>query len=225
MLLNEKEINIPLHNIGLINISFYKTNNELLNIFNLEHDFNEDIIPLITSYFEQAPKILHKKIYYGLEKITYINTNKFGYDKNQKEKQKENQNQNQKEKETNYPSFYIDIEKYKQNININIFNKCLLSSYSVPDYKYLIRIYSRRTDTSISKCDFLQEVYHQNVVDVITWSWLWGTFEITINEKKKCTYQLLINVIEDNKFIENKIKQINDILKKLNKIKSAININ
>jgi hypothetical protein len=100
----------------------------------------------------------------------------------------------------------------------------------------LVRIYSREDSDSNSNRDARSNSKIFNPQDVlgckeeivICWS-VHGMskFELCISPTKnseKCTWHLVVDVIEDNHFIDSKVDAVNIWLEKIHKIKSTIKI-
>ena len=214
--LTEKNISKPLKDVGLITILYYKTRNEYVNLYDMEYSFDENIIPLITSYLEKEPRFTQRKLYTCIDSIIHIDHTNMGF--------------GSEYTKGIYNSFYLDIEDYNKNANkikINNKNTKLIESFSLPESNELIRIYSRSTnivnDNNKDNRDFLQYVINEHIENIISYEWEWGTLEIIVKDNK-FTMKLNIMVIEDNIFIKEKVKEVNNVLDKLNKIKSVVNI-
>ena len=238
-LLSETELigSIPLKTISRIDISFYKFRNESLNIFNLELDFDENLIPLITSTLECKPVLINRKTYFGMDTDYIIeyplacNSNigcmlgEYSDDKGR------------------FPSFHFDIDTFNKNINKNSSNhksywqtRMLHYSNVYVKSQELVRIYSRGDlnkdgdSRSNNKIFNPQDVIGCKSEIVIYWpiaSCGISKFELCISSKdnnKKCIWHLVVDVIEDNNFIDSKVDVVNTWLEKIHKIKSTIKI-
>ena len=252
-LLSETELisSIPLKTISRIDISFYKSRNESLNIFNLELDFDENIIPLITSTLECKPVLIRRKTYSGMDTDYIIehsitcNSNlgyNLGYNLGE---DADNKGQ--------FPSFYVDIESFNKKQNKNSSNqksywqtrKIHYSNVYVKSQE-LVRIYSREDSDSNGDGDRDRDrdrnkysgsntkIFNlQDTLDCkeeIVIYWLMNgisKFELCISTKeniKKCIWHLVVDVIEDNHFIDTKVNVVNTWLEKIHKIKSTIKL-
>jgi hypothetical protein len=214
-ILSEKNIGVPLSEINKIIITYFASKSELLNIYDNNFTFNENIIPLITSILELQPVIYNYKTYNCIDTITTIK-----------------QYQNMAQTNSTYPSFYYDVNTL-ENIKINITKKTLVNTIIDDSDQQIIRIYKEHllSDANITN-DYTQNILTENEYKKISWEFDWGCFDIIIPLKMKqdqinasVNYQITINIIEDKKIIQSRLININDILQKINKIKSAFIIN
>jgi hypothetical protein len=245
-LLSKTELitSIPLKSISRIDISFYKSRNENLNIFNLELDFDEDIIPLITSTLECQPILTRRKTYFGIDNdyiiehkmdldadIDHYNNFDFILDRGR------------------YPSFQVDVDKFNNNTSNHKSHwqsRQLHYSQVYPKSQELVRIYSREEPESDphsrSNCKIFnpQDALGSKEETVIYWTASGvGKFELCLaanpnsasrgasgstDREKKCIWRLVVDVIEDNHFIDSKVDAVNTWLEKIHKIKSTIKI-
>ncbi len=238
-LLSESELvsSIPLKSISRIDIILYTSRNESLNIFNFEMDFDENHIPLITSILECKPNLIHRKIYKGLTRDYIVEYNSY---------RRENQNKLGWEYVSGqFPSFHMDIEAYNKNPHISRM-KTYWQSHSLhysnvyPKSRDLVKIYSR-VDTKEDARNIFnpQDTFGCREETVIHWAIPAASanpnnefdsgFEICIlstgeHNVKKCIWRLVINVIEENHFIDSKVDAVNTWLEKIHKIKSSITI-
>ena len=251
-LLSETELtnNIPLKNISRIDISFYNSRNESLNIFNLEYDFDENIIPLITSTLECKPILIRRKTFIGLD-TNYIIEYPISCNSNLENLLDENISYNNTSR---FPSFHIDIDTFNKNTSKH---KSYWQSHKIqytniyPKSNELIRIFSRDT----TQCNIFnpQDTLgcHEDIV--IYWpingiceTNQYGKFELCISSSKqnntiitnntykdndknkehaqKCIWRMEVNVIEEHKFIDTKVDVVNTWLEKIHKIKSTLKI-
>jgi len=220
-ILSEKNIGIPLSEINKITITYFASKSEILNIYDINFNFDENIIPLITSILEVQPKIHNFKIYNCIDTITTI-----------KEHTK-----SIKQPYNIYPSIYYDIETINTNNPLNIFTQDIKLINTVIDDNdnQLIRMYIDNSlqeepklisAISNSRCnDFLQTILSEKEYKKIYWEFEFGNFEIIIDFTRQAQYKINIDIIEDNKIIASRLIKINDILQKINKIKSAFIIN
>jgi hypothetical protein len=234
-LLSESELgSILLKTVSRIDIILYKSRNESLNIFNLEWDFDENIIPLITTTLECRPVLIQRKTYIGLD-FDYIiecpnacnsdidiNIGVYSDDKNR------------------FPSFHIDIESFNNNNNNNNImkskqkhywkSKQLHASMIYNKSQELVRIYTNNTNNTNNnngeKCNIFnpQDTFGCKEEYIICWYTVWGVFELCILPNRKCIWRLVVDVIEDNHFIDSKVDTVNTWLEKIHKLKSTIKI-
>jgi len=285
-LLSETELigGIPLKSISRIDISFYKSRNESLNIFNLELDFDENIIPLITSILECQPVLIRRKTYIGLD-TDYIIERKMdididcnsnlnfilgkgafsasdyfalpmaGLDKGASSVPDYYALHMAGLGKGGYPSFQVDIDKFNKNTSIHKSywqSQKLHYSQVYPKSQELVRIYSRDdSDLNRNSCRTYDSKSNNQIFNpqdalgskeeiVIYWvvSGM-SKFELCLasnpistsssasdnnDTRKKCIWRLVVNVIEDNHFIDSKVDAVNTWLEKIHKIKSTIKI-
>jgi hypothetical protein len=225
-ILAETELLYPLKQIGIITITLYQSRNDIFNFYNLEYNFDENIIPLITSVLECQPEFSIRKIYTGIDSQSIIdiplnnpceNIAKkdyiFGYNPS--------------------TSFFIDIENFKNKYSIKNETKKLLSTITYADSNEIVRIYPReqkqdKQDKQDKQNNSLERYIYTQELQVVSWKWSWGEVELIIpnykENNKKCMLILRIYVIEDHSFISTKVDEVNTTLEKLHKIKSSLNI-
>jgi len=222
-ILSEKNIGIPLSEINKITITYFASKSEILNIYDVNFNFDENIIPLITSILEVQPKIHNFKIYNCIDTITTI-----------KEHSK-----SIIQPYNIYPSFYYDIDKINNNKTLNIYTQDIKLINTVIDDNdnQLIRMYkntstyeSKSENLSISMFnDFPQTILNEKEYKKIYWEFEFGNFEIIIDltqqSNQQAQFKINIDIIENHKIIVSRLIKINDILQKINKIKSAFIIN
>jgi len=232
-ILSEKNIGCPLSEINKITITYFASNCEILNIYDTNFIFNENLIPLITSILEIEPIIYNYKLYECIDASIIIKENINNIQ----------QNNIQQNNNYYYPSFHYDIDiiennkgKDKGKNNCKYKNICmqdtkLVSTKIDEDDNQIIRIYNNSPILN----DFIQNILYEKEYKKISWEFEFGNFEIIIdltdktgkigNSSKMVKYQININIIEDNKIIISRLNKINDILYKINKIKSTFIIN
>lgn len=240
-ILSEAEIGgHPLKTISYIDINFFYEHNDVLNIFNLEHAFDENIIPLITSVLECQPNLFYRKTYLGLDNHYVINYLV-------KDLNKEMITKFQVDKEGYFPSFFLDIEALNPNNHNNPNNpnnsnnpnkstttentgscarfykqsRKLLSSMCYENSKELVRVYARDLTAEGERAHGwnVQDTFSHKVETIISWPISsWCAFELCISTKSKCAWHLKIDVIEDAHFIDSKVDQVNMALEKIHKI-------
>lgn len=251
-ILSEKNIGIPLSEINKISITYFAAKSDILNIYDINFNFDENIVPLITSILETQPKIHNYKTYNCSDTITTIKE----YSKSILQPY------------NTYPSFYYDIDTiencqttHKLSKKLCILEAKIINTVIDNNDNQLIRMYNElpaynpipqptqyqtptQTPTSTISIlnDFIQTILSEKEYKKISWEFDWGNFEIIIdltskdkhqdkNQDKhqgthyKAQYKITIDIIEDNKIIASRLIKINDILQKINKIKSAFIIN
>ncbi len=246
--LSEKNLGVKLEDINKIVITFFSLKSEILNIYDTNFKFDENIIPLITSLFEISPIIYNYKLYKCIDTNIIINqyqqltnNNRYNNDMNFQHK---------------FPSFQYDIEIFNNKYIENIKNikSTLINTIIDNDEKHIIRMYyteninidknknmgnsnTNNTNNSIYNNtknnttnynefnDFTQNILSETEYTIILWMFEWGSFEMLIklnnknNDNNNVIYQLNINTIEDNTFIESRLNAINNIITKIHKLK------
>ena len=219
-LLTKAELgSIPLKIISRIDVAFYESRNEVLNIFNLESAFEENAIPMITSFLECKPIITRRKTYFGLDSNYIIN---YPYNHSPLQLDLPSGCGNS----SGFPSFYLDIEAFNKSQQPSRETRDIQTTLVYPKSKELVRIYSRiaNVDTIIKGFN-PQDAFSSKEELVISWATGWGGLEIRIiPSKKTCSWHLVINVIEEHQFIDNKANEVNTWLEKIHKLKSTIKI-
>ena len=213
-ILSEKNIGIPLTEINKIIITYFTTKSNVIDVFDNNYEFNENIIPMITSILEIAPKISNYKEYKCIDNNIIIN------------------------KKTNslqqYQSFYLDVNNLENNDALDFRKMDLISTLVDIDDKQLIRLYNVKdittqnvpTNRNIYTNDFTQNILNEEEHKKISWEFECGSVDIIIDLiTKKCKYEIVIDIIEDSKLIHSRLTHINDILTKFNKIKSEFILN
>jgi len=211
-ILSEKNIGVPLSEINKIIITYFTTKSDIIDIFDNNYEFNENIIPMITSILGIAPKISNYKEYKCIDNNIIIN-------------RKNNSLQQ-------YQSFYLDVNNLENNDALDVRKMDLISTLVDIDDKQLIRLYNIKDITTTATLDnkyttdFTQNILNEQEYKKITWEFEWGSVCIIIDViTKKCKYEIVIDIIEDSKLIHSRLTHINDILTKFNKIKSEFILN
>ena len=244
--LTDKTIDIPLNQLDLINITYYKSKTDYLDIYDTNFLYLSSILPLCTSILECPPKIINGK------KITTPYGDLF-YSKPINSSIVEQ-----------YPSFYCDIEKkvnsvfaykkiLKKSLDYNnsarpVANTLVRFYMLEPIQSYLQTHVEENRNTSLEKKDIfhrhhddqahqLQHSQHSQQVTaslsccneknhlseynvtVFLWEWEFIRFLIIINIAKSImTLHVNINITEKNTLISSKREFINDKLKTIGKI-------
>lgn len=201
--LNEENIATDLNKINLINISYYSSKSDIMNIYDTNFEFNENIIPLVTSVLELKPHVVHAKRYSNVnsESIVIIDSLHTIPNKSQ----------------FAFPSFFHDMQNiinYPQCYNRNIVNSIDVNN------DMLIRMYDLKAQTG----DYGQFILNEEELLIIIWNLEYVNFQIIINKEQptECKLQLNIYITEDNKIISNKAELVNNIIVKIDKIKKIL---
>jgi len=222
--LNEYITSMSLESINLITLKYYSSKSDIMNIYDTKFDFDENIVPLITSVLELKPNIINAKRYCNINSESIITIS--------------NENELPNKSQLSYPCFFSDIQQNKlnsQNIQCyahNLINTIQLLEKSLTQIKgargaealvekaFLIRMYKLEN----KKGEFNLNILNEEEIIIILWNLEFANFQIIINKKqpKKCQMQINIYITEDNNIIVSKLEQINKLIDKINKI---ININ
>ena len=237
---NQEKIGINLNDVNLITINPVLNNknynqnyinhiNQEYHFYNTLWNFNEDIIPLLTSLFEKHPQLFYTKTYTCIQNKIIIRTVPWKY-VNKSYLPFCN---------LNIVSFQTDIQNnykiYEKKITYNQkILKSILDSNPFDNDKILLSRIYKLNPPKIELMDFVNDIMYEEITNNIIWEWEWGTFEIIIyddvntntgnmcknyDKLKKCKYQFNINIIEDNNLITARMKHINNLINIFNKIK------
>jgi len=222
--LNDYISSIPLDTINLITLTYYSSKSEIMNIYDTNFKFDENIIPLVTSVLETTPNIIKAKRYININSESIIMIG--------------NQNEIPNKSNLSFPCFFSDLQQKNLNIqNIQGYSKKIVNTLDIEFKgkencieedeilglnvnKGLIRMY--KLDNM--KCEFTHNILNEEELTIIVWSWEYANFEIVINKKypKLCQLHFNIYITEDNKIITSKLDNINQIVDKLDKIKNEM---
>lgn len=204
-ILNENNINTPLDKINLITLTYYSAKSEVLNIYDTNFEFDENIIPLLTSVLETKPIIYNAKRYgyVNSESIIIIDSS----------------NRLPNKSHLSYPCLFSDLHNGKLQ-NIQGYNKNLINTLDSNNDNLLIRMYNLESHSGeFGKC-----VLNEEELILIIWDWEYANFQIIINKKnhKQCQIQFNVYITEENKMISVKMDFINMIIEKIDKIKNEM---
>lgn len=205
-ILNEQNINTPLDKINLITLTYYSSKSEVLNIYDTNFEFDENIVPLLTSVLETKPIICNAKRYCNVncESIAIIDST----------------NRLPNKSLISFPCFFTDLQNGKLQ-NIQGYNRNLINTLDSNNDNLLIRLYNLDTHNGeFGKC-----VLNEEEMILIIWDWEYANFQIVINKEnpKECQMQLNVYITEDNKIIDSKLDFINIIIEKIDNIKNEMN--
>jgi hypothetical protein len=219
-ILNEKTIGIPLDSINLITLTFYSDKSEILNIYDTNFEFNENIVPLFTSILETKPNIIQAKKYTNIDSESFIIINAIP-----------NTITNVHTKSSlEYPCFFYDVQNNKNVQNIQGYTRKLINTldttidintiYDTSNNDLLVRMYNLES----KKGEFGNCILNESEYTIILWDWEYANFQIIINKQtpEQCQIQLNIYITEDNTIISNKLEHINTIIQNINKIKNIM---
>lgn len=203
--LNENTIGVPLKDINIITLTYYSSKSDLLNIYNTNFKFDENIIPLITSVLEIEPTLVHAKKYINVDSETIITVN--------------NNVRNHNKSNLSFPSFFHDMKDTKNIQNIQSYKKNLINTLD-SNNDMLIRIYNINAKDGY----YGKNIINEEDLLLIIWSWEYANFQLIINKQRQneCILQMVIYATEENTFISSKLETINKNIEKINKIKNEI---
>ena len=203
--LNENSIGVPLKDINIITLTYYSSKSDLLNIYNTNFKFDENIIPLITSVLETEPILVHAKKYINVDSETIITVN--------------NNVRNHNKSNLSFPSFFHDMKDTKNIQNIQSYKKNLINTLDTNN-DMLIRIYNINAKDGY----YGKNIINEEDLLLIIWSWEYANFQLIINKQRQneCILQMVIYATEENTFISSKLETINKNIEKINKIKNEI---
>ena len=242
--LNEYINIVSLDTINVISLTYYSLKSEFLNIYDTNFEFDENIVPLITSVLEIEPKVINAKRYSNINSESIIIIG--------------NKNELPNKSQISYPCFFSDLQQNKLNIqNIQGYSKKLMNTidtfntvdtfnivntqnsedkydegHDIEDnngeehnseeqyFKAIIRMYKLEN----KKGDYGHSILNEDELIIIVWSWEYANFQIIINKNTPniCQLQINIYITEDNKIITSKLEKINNIIEKINKIKNEM---
>ena len=238
--LNKYIDSISLDTINLITLTYYSSKSEIMNIYDTNFEFDENIVPLVTSFLETKPNIIHAKRYVNINSESIITIG--------------NENELPNKSQLSYPCFFSDIQNNNFNIkNIQGYTRKLVNTIDINindndnnndnnndnennenndnnennndnnNNKYedlLIRMYKLEN----KKGNFSHSILNEEELIIIVWTWEYANFQIIINKLNPgiCQLQFNIYITEDNKIILSKLENINNIINKINKIKNEM---
>ena len=199
---------ISLDSINVITLTYYSLKSDIMNIYDTNFEFDENIVPLVTSVLETEPNIINAKRYCNVNSESIIIIG--------------NKNEIPNKSQISYPCFFSDLQQIKLNIqNIQGYKRKLISTLDTDNEdEILIRMYNLET----KKGEFGNCILNEEELIIIVWSWEYANFQIIINKEKPTLCQLQINIYitEENKIITSKLEKINNIIDKINKIKNEM---
>ena len=220
------KLNIPLSNIDLIKINLISDiNDEKIHIYDIKWNFDENIIPLLTSIFEMKPIINKVKTYICLDSIVTITHENYSNYENII---------NSRKNILELTSFQTDIEQNVITRNNKIKIEKMNTIKTFINSGLISRIYYNQNISSELPYNFLEDIINEYETWNIVWNWSEHniTFSIIIlpntntivngnsNFKRKCKYDLDIKIIEDNSLIKSRSEHIEKIINIFGKIKS-----
>jgi len=206
-IINDKTLMEQLDTINLITLTYYSYKSDDLNIYDTNFNFNENIIPLITSVLETKPQITNVKHYSNIACESIITIDSL--------------NRMPNKSQLVNPSFLHDLQPHQTNLTNNIkgYTKKLISSLDT-DGDLLVRMYKIKDKIGV----FSQNMLLEEEFKIIMWCWDYINVQIIINKEDPEQFQLQINIniTETNKIITSKMETINNIIVKVDKIKNFI---
>ena len=208
----------PLKDINTIIINPITNSNitdGLLPILETDNDFNESLIPLLTSVFEKPPHYYKVKRYTGNDIITLVKHNLSQLYIATNDCVQDNLNV------LGYVSFLKDIMNNRfVNANKIVTSRRTLVNMLVKNNNF-VRMY---TEIVVQDVNFVDDIILEEENIVISWIWDFGSLEIILLDNKKCKIEMKLNIIEDNKVISSRMYEMNKLLNIFDKIKSVLNI-
>ena len=188
----------------------------VIPILEVDNDFNESLIPLLTSVFEKAPQYYKVKRYIGNDTITIMKHNlSQSYIATHESSNQDVVN------ELGYVSFLKDIMNNRfVNANKIVTSRRILINMLIKNDN-LIRLYK---DEVVQDVNFVDDIILEEENLVISWIWNYGSFEIVLLDDKKCKIEMKLNIIEDNKVIASRRDDMNKMLNIFDKIKCVLNL-
>ena len=219
--LNDYISSVSLETINLITLKYYSSKSELMNIYDTNFEFDENIVPLVTSVLEIKPNIMNAKRYCNVNSESIITIG--------------NENELPNKSQISYPCFFSDIQQNKiSSRNTQGYTHNLIFTIDTQDLgnparkssiknntdnknkSALIRMYKLENQ----KGEFNYNILNEEEIIIILWNLDFANFQIIINKKQpsKCQLQINIYITEDNTIIVSKLEQINKLVDKINKI-------
>lgn len=249
--INQYIKSISLDTINLISLTYYSSKSEIMNIYDTNFSFNENIVPLVTSVLETKPNIVNAKRYCNVNSESIIII--------------ADKDDIPNKSEISYPCFFSDIQKNKLNMkNVQGYTKKLINTLDidinndqdqdnsdkyncedednvedednceedVEDYNLKYNIDSKAKSSLLmrmyklenKKGEYGHSILNEDELTIIVWSWEYANFQIIINKKNPqiCQLHLNIYITEDNKIIMTKLQHINNLIIKIHKIKNEM---
>ncbi len=179
---------------NLIRIYFYNTKDDLLEMYNTNFEYNNDIIPLAISVFEHQPILIKRKTITMLDGEIILNNNTF-------------------KGNIGIPSFYLDIEKFTNN---NTYRQREIIKTLNTDSMIVMFV-----DENCNKKFNQIGIKHFNETEEIVFQWQWEhiIIEIIIDvQRNNFKIRMMIEMKEEKILISSKVSMVNELIKKCNKI-------
>jgi len=240
-LLDTENLGLSPNEINLINITYYKSKLDILDIYNTNFSIQTCNLPLYVSILEKPPVLISGKKYINIDGETFIPDGKNILPSSSKYTTDNTFNYE-------YPSFLYDVQTYSQMQNITTYKKNLLKSLDYCNSNSIGTSNSNGNGTSTStgtgnstshnnnnnNNNSLVRIYrlekqiyipdkkmlNEEAQIILLWEWEdYVNFQIIINNKlKQVQYQVNITITEEKTLISSKVKTVNNILKKIDKI-------
>jgi hypothetical protein len=179
-----------------IRIYFYNNKDELLEMYNTKFEYNNDIIPLAITLFEQQPNLIKRKTITMLDGEIILNN--YQYKGN-----------------IGIPSFYLDIEKFKNTNNIIQNHREIIKTLNTDSM--IVMFVNEKHNKQLNQLG----IKHFNETEETVFQWQWDhiIIEFIVNiTKKKLKIVMMIEMKEEKKLISSKVTSVNELIKKCNKI-------
>jgi len=185
-----------------------------MNIYDTNFDFDENIVPLVTSVLELKPTIINAKRYCNVNSESIITIG--------------NENELPNKSKISYPCFFSDIQQNKMSSHtIQGYTHKLINTQLAVQTKEIPDTFIRMYKLETKKGDFNYNILNEEEIIIILWNLDFANFQLIINKKQqsKCQLQINIYITEDNTIILSKLEQINKLVDKINKINKISKIN
>lgn len=204
--LNEKVISdISLDHLDIINIVYYKSKTDYLDIYDTSFTYDSNIPVLVTSYLNTAPKIIKGEKITTLDGEAFLTADKTATST-----------------KSNFPSFFYDIENIRNTLFI--YRRHLQKTLDYTNSKNLARFYKldKVVNNRFTYYDCFQ-VLNRIEVTVMIWEWECLRFVITVNRcSGEMQLEVNINITEKKTLISSKVEFVNEKLQMIGKIISHI---
>jgi hypothetical protein len=221
--LNDYISSVSLETINLITLKYYSSKSEIMNIYDTSFDFDENIVPLVTSVLEIKPNIMNAKRYCNVNSESIITIG--------------NENELPNKSQISYPCFFSDIQQnkissqntqgYIHNLIVTVDTQLLEKAVpkvlekqdlenparksrereglkpSIRDLETPARKISHVQNKSAlirmyklenKKGEFNYNILNEEEIIIILWNLDFANFQIIINKKQPSKCQLQINI-------------------------------
>lgn len=179
-----------------IRIYFYNTKDDLLDMYNTKFEYNNDIIPLAITLFEQQPILIKRKTITMLDGEIIFNN--YQYKGN-----------------IGIPSFYLDIEKFKNNNNIIQNQRDIIKTLNTDSM--IVMFVNENHTKQLNQLGIKH--FNETEESIFQWQWDHIIIEFIVNiRQKNLKIIMMIEMKEEKNLISSKVTSVNELIKKCNKI-------